>query len=98
VEEHYTNGKDLVITLVAVLLIALGLYLGVNALPTDNGAPLAGMVPTLQPTRALTVPTARPRPVAPLPQPTAAVVYITGNAGDVTYVHQDVNVCIGLCR
>jgi hypothetical protein len=96
VEEHYTTDLQKLITLVAVLLIALGLYLGVNA-PTDNGAPLAGMVPTLQPTRALTVPTVRPR-VAPLPQPTVAAVYITGNAGDVTYVHQDVNICVGLCR
>lgn len=93
--EEYTTDLQKAITLAAVLLIALGAFLGAKQL--DTAMPTTAVVPTMQSTPALTVPTARPLAPRPQPTPSPATVSIS-SGGDVTYVHQDVNVCIGLCR
>jgi hypothetical protein len=91
--EEYTTDLQKAITLAAVLLIALGVFLGAAQL--DTAMPATAVVPTMQPTPALVVPTARPLAPRSLPTPATVNIY---SGGDVTYVHQDVNVCIGLCR
>lgn len=80
-----TSDLQKLITLVAVLLIGLGVTLMFDK-PMDAAAPLLGAVPIIQPTPALVVPTAVPTPV---------VVFLERN--QVT-INQDVNVCVGWCR
>lgn len=85
--EEYNRYPEWLVTAVGVLLIVAGIALSAQR-GSDNAMPAAVVLPTLQPTPALTVPTA---------WPTVEVVYERSPVTNIT-VNQNVNVCVGICR